>query len=496
VEYRISNEQPVFFILFIIVALIFNPFIKFHFQAYQWHIISFMTLILFIFHFLKIKKTNFLNNSLLKAAKTSNISRINFIMFCMFCDANVDYSDIKGNTPLLLALEQNDFQTADLLLSQWHAKLPPKSERFFSALKQIIKSGNTELLSLLLKHGLSGNTYDENKETLWSYIWEDEDYKRIQIIKCLIKHKAQINTYENIYFSPLSEAIAKQDLFMIDFLLDNGAAINFKDKNGETVLCRAAYRHGNHDDYIIDYLLKRGAKFDAQSIDSLLCAYQAYGIRKKLIEKYIPLVDLNEPISDGSYLIMMPQAHKDFDLFMSLINNGAKKDVCDAYNNNLLMRVIGFVKYTENEYEDGDTVLKIINGKKVEPEVLDGWAKLKNKKNDNIITFIFDNTQDINHTNLSGQTALMLASIGSNAAIVSKLIKSGADLLIKDKNNCMAHTYAILLGDIKTIKLLLEKTNSLNKLDKKIWFNLKKLASLRSKKCKNEIFKVIETLEH
>ncbi len=57
-EYEQSGKVTGYFIVFVVIALLFNPIIRVHFYRHQWQVINIAVLFLFATHYLKRKTSS------------------------------------------------------------------------------------------------------------------------------------------------------------------------------------------------------------------------------------------------------------------------------------------------------------------------------------------------------------------------------------------------------------------------------------------------------
>ncbi len=120
---------------------------------------------------------------------------------------DLNITNTKGKTPLLIATEKNSFNMVDYLLE---AGADPNISDYrtgFTPLMVASKAGNEAL------------------------------------VKLLIKHKAEVNVCSKLECSPLSLAIGKNYHHIVQILMDAGANVHLINKNGHTPLSMALYCH-------------------------------------------------------------------------------------------------------------------------------------------------------------------------------------------------------------------------------------------------------------
>lgn len=102
------------------------------------------------------------------------------------------------------------------------------------------------------------------------------------------------------------------------------------------------------------------------------------------------------------------------------------------------------------------------NGKNSEDETALMWAIHDLEK----IKILLEHEADINARTKSGNTALLLAAVGSSQfETVSFLLQNGADPLVKNKRNETPLIRAAIFGDTATLGLLIRNGNDINEID-------------------------------
>lgn len=136
-----------------------------------------------------------------------------------------------------------------------------------------------DIAKLLLDNGADPNcTNDQNNTILWLAC----NYLNIELVKLLIEHKADVNkiSYNDYYtqdWSPLQKAASLDAFNIVNLLLDNGANIDYQNRNKYTSLMYAC-NGGNLE--TTDLLLRRGANMKLKNIDGNTA--QDFNISKKV----------------------------------------------------------------------------------------------------------------------------------------------------------------------------------------------------------------------
>lgn len=150
----------------------------------------------------------------------------------------LEEKDKFGRTALIWVSKvdiENDNVTlfAQLLLQQG-AKIEAQSIYLYTPLMEAAEAGNFELVKLFLSNEYYRNNKDainkkDNKGfTAFNWALVGKQRENIQIIsKYLLEHGAIINSINNDGVTALFKAIAKCDIELVEFLIDNNADVNF-----------------------------------------------------------------------------------------------------------------------------------------------------------------------------------------------------------------------------------------------------------------------------
>lgn len=118
------------------------------------------------------------------------------------------------------------------------------------------KSGNTEIVELLLKHRADINAKDKYEKTA---LMLASERGFIEIVKLLLETGADVNAKDNIDHTALIDASDEGYIEIVKLLIDAGADVNAKTEDGWTALMLAS-RYGHPD--IVKLLLEAGAEVD------------------------------------------------------------------------------------------------------------------------------------------------------------------------------------------------------------------------------------------
>lgn len=161
------------------------------------------------------------------AAKNYTQASLNMSDLLMDYGAQPNIQDEKGNTPLMIAVQNEDVKLVNCLLARGANPNIPDKEDYYP-LFEAVNKGNKK------------------------------------IINSLIKYRADVNAADKYGYTALMYASVLKDVEISDILVSAKANVNAKDKNGMTALMHASAML-NTD--IVSYLVKRG-KADVNLTDN------------------------------------------------------------------------------------------------------------------------------------------------------------------------------------------------------------------------------------
>ncbi|XP_076285931.1 transient receptor potential cation channel subfamily A member 1-like [Lasioglossum baleicum] len=325
--------------------------------------------------------------------------------------ANVNVKNIRGETPIVNAIQNRDTKMIELLLTNG-ADIKEDPEVVCTA----VMCGNLELVEDLLKNGtdvnmLNGNIYYRN-----SLLHRAVNEKQVQMAKLLINYGANVNVKDTREETPIVNAIQNRDTKMIELLLTNGADI----KEDPKVVCTAV-RCRNLE--LVEDLLKNGA--DINALDNMYF---------------------------GNSFLHMAVKTKQVQMVKLLINYGANVNVKDSQGETPIVNAI--------QNRDKKMIeLLLTNGVdiKEDPKVLRAAVENGNLK---IVEDILMEGADVNmlliaNSSIGRFLPLHKAVMQRQLEMANVLIKYGANVNAKDSDGATPIFYAINKMDTEMIELLL-----------------------------------------
>ena len=175
------------------------------------------------------------------------------IMTSTFAVDLSDFGDFESRSSILNGLNKKSTLTQeqrDILMSK-------KLSATTNCLVEQIKKGNIENVSLLLDFNVKPNQSYMSDFPI--YIAAKEN--KFEIVKILLEHGAKLDKGFN---SELYAAISNKNAEMAQFLIENGANVNFYDNVSDNSVLYHALKNNMID--IASLMIQKGAKPDIKSV--------------------------------------------------------------------------------------------------------------------------------------------------------------------------------------------------------------------------------------
>ncbi|XP_055906458.1 putative ankyrin repeat protein RF_0381 [Eupeodes corollae] len=310
--------------------------------------------------------------------------------------ANVNCVDEKDKTPMYYATGNGDIKMVKLLLAK-EAAVTNCPGLLINAVKQ----ENIEMIHLLLKHKVDVKEADSYGRTALHYSALNEVNECLDTILCM-ELMGKIMKVGKMQSPNEKVRIAK-------ILIDAGADVNAKSKDGRTALHYASY-NAYHN--VVKLLFEHNAKMVADNEGMLPLHLNAYNgnvdILKMLISKG---ADVNARTKYGTTAVHFATEEIKIEFLEYLFQHGAKID--------------------QKEDDNGETALHAA----ARIDCLDLFELLLNYG------------ADIDCTNNRGKTAFNIASQGGNHRIVKALLEYGCVMKNQSKKSFTPFESAMMLDN-------------------------------------------------
>jgi len=291
--------------------------------------------------------------------------------------------------------------------------------------------GHTQVVKLLLEHGAEVDaTCSFGYTALYYAIWSAGINDVEGTIKVLIANGADVNKYpQEDGYSPLIHAIwmfqEKEDI--VKALLDAGANIDFKDKDGLTPLFWAAFSSGKD---VLDLILARG------NYDNTIHLAACRGNLSRVKEFVEEGTDVNIRDEFGCTPLHWAALAESTEVADFLIDKGADVNAKGAVDITPLLAARGF------------PMIKLLVSRGADIQAQRRFQRMTKlhmvctEKDKDVVEFLINKGAQVDRKNRRGQTPLWLAASCGRKEIVELLIKKGADINVSNNQGLTLLTMA------------------------------------------------------
>ncbi|MFY9589465.1 ankyrin repeat domain-containing protein [Rickettsia endosymbiont of Halotydeus destructor] len=294
-------------------------------------------------------------------------------------------------------------------------------------------SNNLDLVKALLDKGADPNTiYTIGVSVLYNACSKDFN----EVAKLLLNQpEINPNFHPNINAIPLMSACARENLELVEILLQKGASPNCVNSKKNTPLITAC---NNNSTKIVELLLEKGANPNSVGLKGLIpliiaCNNNSTGIVKSLLNKGAD-PNVSDPL--GNTPLFVAYKYHSSKITAMLLEKGANPNIFDHNTGATLL-------YSTCNYGDA-RITELLIKYKVDLNLpnVDGSTALFtvcDQGDLRLAKLLLKNGADINKSNKNGETPLLLACRSGNLELVKLLIEKGANLEIENsKNNLIA----------------------------------------------------------
>ena len=380
-------------------------------------------------------------------------------------------ADINGvgssMPPLHIAAEEGNLKIIDYLITR-NVDIHKKDLFGRTALMYAAEEGNTRSFERLMNAGANIDTKDNEGYTAKDFAWEEGEHGifkaynnldnidihqatregLIEIVEEMVEQGYNVNAQDDDGRTPLHIAAALNHNIDMRVLIGLGADINAQDKQGRTPMMYAA-ADGKSDAVVL--LVSELADVDIQDVEGMTAyAWSQSGSNSDLVN-FLGLITSVE--NDGKEKSKTLKYREEQKIVAKEVQRQIEKVVEKITDN-----------FGENEHSSNDKSretfhingnsqhLKQYNIKEENSELFDVVRSGTLQDLENILAVELD----LNASDETGQTALMIAVRGNRLDIAKKLIINGADVNQSSFSGLTALHYAALENYGRMAKLLLE----------------------------------------
>lgn len=236
--------------------------------------------------------------ALIKAVRNKDYQMISQVLLPY--GSNPNLSTNQGVTPLGIAINLKDKNTADLLVASGAINGISAENLILYAFQK-----NSVGVETMLSGGVTPNCTDKDNNTPLIIAAANGD---LDSVKQLIAYHANVNVKNKVGMTPLLYAVKGKHKEVAEYLINSGAKINASNIYGQNALFWAAY---NGDSKLVHNLLMLGANYQKKTRrdQTALQMAKALGHTEtvKMLEDYIAYRNLPR---DSKGNIILPQVNK------------------------------------------------------------------------------------------------------------------------------------------------------------------------------------------
>lgn len=374
--------------------------------------------------------------------------------------------DGDSNTPFLFAVQKTSKAEIINILLEAGANIEERDKNGYTPLMLALKKNyaNPEIALALIKnkanvHAVFHKAYsDEDKMTPLMFAVSENSPNKAKVVQALIDAGADTDAKraEDDSTPLLLAARYAQEPGIINILVRAGGYIELTNKYGYTPLMLAIRKNESNPDIAIALIQNKAdvnsafeKKYDDEDkMTPLMYSVSEYMLNKpKVIRALIDYgADVNaKNIKDGyTALHFAAKNARDSEIVNMLVKAGADIEAKDKYGYTPLM-----IALRKNDAYPDIAIALIKNNADVNAVFVENSATplmmalgdfLSTKPK--VIQALIDHGADVNAVNIGAMTPLMFAAGYSTEEIIKILIKAGADIDIKDKDNKTAEDFA------------------------------------------------------
>ena len=390
-----------------------------------------------VVHGANVNATNNKHKTALSVALACSRKNENAIHVILTGGADPAIIDANGDTCLHKAAFQNCSREILQALVDQGANVNATNSKRETALSVACLKGHEDAISIILTAGADPNIADaEGDACLYKAVFQGCSK---EILQALVDQCTNVNATNSKHETALSVAFSNRNEDAISALVSAGADPNIVDDDGDTGLHKAVFP--GFSEKVLQALVSHNANVNATSQENqtavlLACAYGQDSKTRVLLDAG---ADPNIANTHGNTCLHYA-ADDDCpkDVLQAIIAHGADVNAQNQMNQTALLLAC----------EKGDTdIITILLNAGADPNIADmhGNTCLHHAVNrycsKDLLQALINQNADVNATNQTNQTALLLACEQGNRDVMNTLLGAGADFSIADMdgNTCFEH---------------------------------------------------------
>ena len=371
-----------------------------------------------------------------KSGNTPLISSIyknydNITKFLIENNADINgWNDIL-NSPLKIAIDKENFQIAELLVSKGSKFKDSKHNSLVRTFIGLNKTSDT--FNFFSNKNIDLNETDASGIT---YLHDAVIKKDINAFEFLLSQKVNLNIKDSLGKTPLHYAIEENYTYAIKKLVIYGADVKIKDNDS-----KMAFEYASDETF--------------KMLDSLWINTFWEGIKENKIEL------INLAINNGISIATISSNGNT--ALIEAINNNSKDAIAfliskGAFDKNALIELL--------KKDDADNFISLYSSINLDNKAKSSLIfKSIEIKAIRVINKLAELNTDFDILNEKNKSPLMLAILNKNNDLITLFLDKSKNLEIKDENGKTALFYATDILDMKLTKRLIEKGAKVNQVD-------------------------------
>lgn len=314
--------------------------------------------------------------------------------------------------------------------------------------------------TLLVDHGVSINS--QNREFGDSALIFAAKNGYLDIVRFLVAHQADINAVDRRGDTPLIVAAKNGQLTVGRYLVSRGADINAVDQHGHT----AVYWAITNDDFTLaSYFIKRGGNINSADDVSItrsdlpdftrLMSASMWGKMRVVHFLIAHHADINATTKSGSTALDIAVSAGNLPMIKYMVASGADVNEADRGGDTPLMLAVEGGRAWKWFDEEFEFVADTFTFPKRNHSAIDHGSP-------SIVKYLIAKGADIDRTDASGDSPLILASRYGHSNVVKFLALRGAKVNDVNKRGDTALYYAAARGDTRIVKYLIMHQANVN----------------------------------
>lgn len=391
---------------------------------------------------------------------------VNHISSLLGEGANVDGRDMDGKTPLVRAIEAQEYDAVVTLLDRGASKGVADSAKKMPPLFWAADVGDLRIATLLLSRGCSPRDRSVYGRP---YFVDTCANAPIEMVRLMLDHGADVSTKDAYGKEVVVHAVEKANLPLVLLLLERGASPAARNTSGTPIVVLALQDYEKRKD-IFHLLVERGADVNSKAGTGgpmVVTALQDYDKNPEVFRLLIERgADVNSTSISGTPMVIEALKSGRIDLVGFLLSRGANPNTHDVMGTSMILIIIKDLKLNPVERM---AIIKTLLEYGADPNTVDSWGwtamdYILDKGLSEFIPLFLQRGADPNKkVSTTGLTLLMHAIDTSNWDLALQLLKYGANPNVADAKGRTPLLETLRRREFATTKMLIDHGADLNK---------------------------------